>query len=227
MMLTGAEIRAAAGHLGLSGKVLLDQLHAWHAKEPWFERTVRAAASESGYNETSLEEIIDRVKREQVAADERFNPYELQKAGGRLGYSQAVTETLNQVLGNPPVRTLLQMADTVQQRSRMEAVIEEARRLRQPADDDTITIGELRAWLDRELNPARPVKTMLITGMTIDKIVRDIRDHREPEYPEGTVVTDGRGIQWKRRGEGWSRHNWSRDIFPLSEPRRPLKVIPQ
>ena len=47
-------------------------------------------------------------------------------------------------------------------------------------------------------------------------VLQDIKDHREPEYPVGTVVTDAQGTWLRRTRDGWSI------LFDV--PERPLKV---
>jgi hypothetical protein len=104
--------------------------------------------------------------------------------------------------------------------------VAEARRLREPSianDDDVLTVGELRQAIYRE-HAAAMIMSKTSADKRTDKLMANIIAHREPEYTEGTIVTDAQGIQWKRSGAGWSRHGWSTDIFPLGEPRRPLKV---
>lgn len=110
-------------------------------------------------------------------------------------------------------------------------VLEEARRLRLPPianDDDVLTVGELRAWLERQMGgPLRNDVTMKLRRESIDKLAADIHALREPEYPEGTVVKDATGQEWKRTKSGnWRQRVWSGSIHEDSLPVRPLEVIP-
>lgn len=56
-------------------------------------------------------------------------------------------------------------------------------------DDDTITIGELRAYFSGRSFADR----------VTDEIAEWIFEHREPEYAEGTVVKDSSGFFWRHQ----------------------------
>ena len=89
-------------------------------------------------------------------------------------------------------------------------------------DDDTITVGELRAALIRNnISISRSQCDNLA-----DRLAADIHAHREPDYPEGTVVQDADGKKWLRTGvRSWKLQIWSGRVYDNSEPRRPLAVI--
>jgi hypothetical protein len=63
------------------------------------------------------------------------------------------------------------------------------------ADDDTITVKEIREAFKRQTSAA---------GFNVPMFLRDISEHREPEYPLGTVVRDAKGKFWMRaEGNFW------------------------
>lgn len=225
MMITGKDLRAAAGKAGVGVGKLTDQLStvAPGNLTSWDESTVRCAAALAGYNMTSLAEILKIIRRDKEMAD-TFTDEELINAGNRLGQVEAVAVTLKLLRSPRTADAVISAASEAGYCSRMTDVLDEARRLRQPVienDDDTLTVEELTEAMKRVIGSW----SSSTVEWRVSDIMRDIRAHREPDYPEGTVVEDAQGRQWKRRDAGWSRRNWSTDIFPLSEPRRPLAVI--
>ena len=162
---------------------------------------------------------------------ESFTREELRLAASRLGHVVSMDRILTAAAGNGE-------ASLDEERLRywlgygcewLTEIVAEARRLRQPPianDEDELTVGELRAWLERQLSsPSRIQFTTSLTRDSIDKIMADIHAHREPDYPAGTVVQDADGIDWKRKGAGWSKTIWSVSVSPLSAPVRPLTVL--
>lgn len=87
------------------------------------------------------------------------------------------------------------------------------------ADSDTITVKELR---DAELR-LRDTGTTLTMPFTAGKLLQDISEHREPDYPYATVWKDYNGTYWFRT----SRNAWLRFGIapeqPHDLPRRPLR----
>lgn len=89
-------------------------------------------------------------------------------------------------------------------------------------DDDTLTVGELRAYRKR----ADIRRTAGIVSTSADEIMADITAHREPPYPEGTVVRDADRVLWqKTRSAGWLAFGVI-EPYPDDAPVRPLEVIP-
>lgn len=189
-MITEAELLKAAKVRGVTAKTLIVQLARWKQSPPWHEATVRGAAIESGYNLTTLEEILEQVKRDQA---EKFTSRELHAAGASIGESQAVSATIGELDARAfSAETVIVAASLVGRQACMQEVLAEARRLREPSianDDDVITVGELRAWLKRRSTLST---TTIRKDGGIDELAADIVSHREPEYPEGTVVRDAK-----------------------------------
>jgi hypothetical protein len=88
------------------------------------------------------------------------------------------------------------------------------------ADTDTVTVRELReAW--KRCGIDTPFRA---DGMTeMENFLRDIREHREPEYPAASVWKDHAGRIWFRTSDKrWMRFGKA-EIFPHDRPVRPLK----
>lgn len=222
-MITEAELLKAAKVRGVTAKTLIVQLARWKQSPPWHEATVRGAAIESGYNLTTLEEILEQVKRDQA---EKFTSRELHAAGASIGESQAVSATIGELDARAfSAETVIVAASLVGRQACMQEVLAEARRLREPSianDDDVITVGELRAWLKRRSTLST---TTIRKDGGIDELAADIVSHREPEYPEGTVVRDAKKDWWFLNAV----HKW--ESFGVSGcvnydvPARPLTVV--
>lgn len=82
-------------------------------------------------------------------------------------------------------------------------------------DDDTISVKELKDAWRRRLS--------LVSQDTVTDLLKDISEHREPEYPIGTVWEDAHGQVYFR----WSRTQWmkfgTQVRFADNIPARPLK----
>lgn len=126
-----------------------------------------------------------------------WTPEEVAESGRRLGYFKSA-----------PV-----IIARAREMKGVTEILKEARR--EPeiyAGSDTIVVRELSAALKR-----------LKLYTSLEEIMADIIAHREPEYPEGTVVQDVDGKFWQRKGSGWAGFGSSTSF--LGVPPRPLKVI--
>jgi hypothetical protein len=82
------------------------------------------------------------------------------------------------------------------------------------ADSDTVTVKELR-----EAGSRVPVSD----PDPLASILRDISEHREPEYPPASVWEDDNGVRWQRTSnEMWLRMGRVGE-FSHGYPKRPLK----
>jgi len=159
---------------------------------------------------------------------EKFTAGELRAAAGRLGYMTAAERVLTMLpQQHYEAEQVMAVARTSSCGIAMDAVLTEARWLREPSiasDDDVLTVRELREWQKRQ--NARHISPLFAKDVNIDGVIRDIVSHREPEYPEGTVVrdSDGKGNFYRRQGVHWSGFGSSR-LWPDRHPVRPLKVI--
>lgn len=269
-MITEAELRAAAKARGTGANVLISQLSQWsNSPPPWHEQTVRAAAGRCGYNKTSLEEMLEYVKAE------KFTSGELHAAGALIGATQAVSATIGELDARAfSAGQVIEAASLVGWKPRMEEVIAEARRRRQPVianDDDVLTVGELSAamkrkwgykgaalqrevdalmadiagnrkpevpgkddtvsyqeleeWNARFRNENRNAVEMTLGRNFADILFSDVMAHREPGYPDGTVVKDAKDDWWFRTAFGkWEAFGVSGSVAH-DVPARPLKVV--
>lgn len=221
MMITEAELLTAAKAKGAGVMTLTDQLAQWKQPGPWHENTVRAAAEKSGYNKTTLGEILEQVKMNGM---EKFTSEELHVAGAHLGATTAVSATIGELGGGAfSAGTVIAAASIAGWNTRMQEVLAEARRLRKPVianDDDVLTVGELSAAMKRKWGYKGTA-----LQREVDALMADIVKNREPEYPEGIVVRDknGEGDFYRRNKTGWTSFGgWN---FEYSIPIRPLKVM--
>jgi hypothetical protein len=89
------------------------------------------------------------------------------------------------------------------------------------ADDDTITVRELRdLW--RRGGLAYP--------LSIDALLKDVSGHREPSFLPGQVVRDADGVFWRySMNPAWPEGKWtgfgSISLHGFRTPKRPLKVM--
>lgn len=151
---------------------------------------------------------------------ERFTAGELHAAGSRLGESSTVAGVLRnlQKSRHYSLQDIAEAGDAAGCGVIMATVIAEARRLRESgiyAGSDTLCVRELSAALKR-----------LRLYTSLHEIMADVVSHREPEYPEGTVVrdNDGKGQWLRREGDLWvvfGRESRFTDEYPV----KPLKVI--
>jgi hypothetical protein len=82
-------------------------------------------------------------------------------------------------------------------------------------DTDMITVREFRAALKRMTDAG---------GWDAERFLRDISEHREPDYPVRTVWKDADGVLWYRvSSAGWCRLIQGSPIVPDSMPKRPLR----
>ena len=86
--------------------------------------------------------------------------------------------------------------------------------------EETFTFAELEGHFQR-MQLSRNV--MGGAAQEARLVLKDIKDHREPEYPVGTVVTDAQGTWLRRTRDGWSIFGNSGTIL-FDVPERPLKV---
>jgi hypothetical protein len=85
------------------------------------------------------------------------------------------------------------------------------------ADSDTVTAKEVRAAWDRLDALQGP------GSVTSGQLLRDISEHREPEYPVKTIWKDADGSIWVRLpGMRWGRLA-QLNISPDNAPKRPLR----
>jgi hypothetical protein len=89
------------------------------------------------------------------------------------------------------------------------------------ADDDTLTVREFKAALTRMTDAG---------GWDADRFLRDISEHREPDYPPRSVWKDRNGVAWCRtRDKRWTQFGIS-VTWADAVPARPLlrmDVVPQ
>jgi hypothetical protein len=159
---------------------------------------------------------------------ETFTSDELRAAGSRLGQQQAVNGVLAALEDTVRYSTASVAGAAGEQACVviMEDVIAEARRLREPSianDDDVLTVGELRAWVQERFNSPGTIGVTLGRD-SVDKIMADIVKHREPEYPEGIVVRDRKGKFYQRISSSTWR-GFDGRIISDGSPVRPLMVI--
>ena len=83
-------------------------------------------------------------------------------------------------------------------------------------DDDTITVKEIREAWTRMGNPAT------WTSQRTDVFLKDISEHREPVYPQGSIWRDRVGLIYCRDGRNWLRFG-TQVPFADNVPHRPLK----
>lgn len=84
------------------------------------------------------------------------------------------------------------------------------------ADDDTITVKEIREAFKRLTSAAH---------FNVPAFLRDISEHREPEYPLGTVVKDAKGQFWQRaEGMYWASFGQV-TVRTNNIPARPLTIV--
>lgn len=90
------------------------------------------------------------------------------------------------------------------------------------ADDDTVTVREIReAWNRRRID----VPIGKCPGVQASELLKDISEHREPEYPPSTIWKDYDGAMWVRiQGKRWGRLA-QLQISPDSAPKRPLRQM--
>jgi hypothetical protein len=160
---------------------------------------------------------------------EAFTADELRTAASRLGHSMEIERVL-MISTSPDASYDLDMlkraALVCSCAIATSAVLSEARRLREPSitsDDDVLTVGELRAWLKRGIGEKGFGGGITVTLGYIDKMMADIVSHREPEYPEGTVVEVQDGGRYRRTANG----DWQVLGTVISDKllARPLKVV--
>ena len=84
------------------------------------------------------------------------------------------------------------------------------------ADADTITVKEIREAWTRMGNPAT------WTSQRADVFLKDISEHREPVYPQGSIWRDRVGLIYCRDGRNWLRFG-TQVTFADNVPLRPLK----
>lgn len=99
------------------------------------------------------------------------------------------------------------------------------------ADTDTVTVREIRDAFRRILPDGR----CQMCGAKFhgndppsEYFLRDISEHREPEYPRHSVWKDDNGVIWQRTSAARSRYaQWLRmgmdGIYGDSSPKRPLR----
>jgi hypothetical protein len=81
-------------------------------------------------------------------------------------------------------------------------------------DDDTITVKEIREAFPRTLN--------FPSAWTVEDLLKDISEHREPKYLVGTVWQDAHGAVYLRGVRCWKKFGTQVD-FADNVPVRPLK----
>ena len=92
------------------------------------------------------------------------------------------------------------------------------------ADTDIITVKELREAWNRAYPTAFPLR-----GADFTVLLKNISEHREPEYPYASTWMDDNGVVWHRTMDdgGGKVHMWLRMGYPGkfsdSQPKRPLK----
>jgi hypothetical protein len=87
-------------------------------------------------------------------------------------------------------------------------------------DAETLTLGELK----KALGDVQDL-TQRIAHDVAAEIMNHVMDHREPQYPEGTMVRDADGEYWqKTHPSGWLAFGVELP-YPDDEPKRPLEEI--
>ena len=82
-------------------------------------------------------------------------------------------------------------------------------------DDDPITVKEVREAWGR-------LHYKLVTAGGPGPLLRDISEHREPVYPQGSTWRDRAGLIYCRDGRNWLRFG-TQVTFADNVPLRPLK----
>jgi hypothetical protein len=90
--------------------------------------------------------------------------------------------------------------------------------MRKLTDTDIVTVKELREAEQRMRPLGFPSQVF-----PVQAILDDVMEHREPEYPAGTVWQDANGIPWQRLPDGMWLKMGSDGKYSYSAPRRPLE----
>jgi hypothetical protein len=92
-------------------------------------------------------------------------------------------------------------------------------------DNDTISVAELRTAI-RHLRSWTAITTH---DLIVNEIAEWIFAHREPEFPEGTVIKDADGKFWRRHYKFTAHPTWEAfglaSIFEDTVPCRPLEIV--
>lgn len=85
-------------------------------------------------------------------------------------------------------------------------------------DSDTVTVKEIREAWQRKYPDSFPLR-----GADLADFLRDIAEHREPEYPYQSTWKDADNVVWQRTAKKMWRKMGQEGEFTHNYPKRPLK----